>query len=104
MNSISPAAKPAKVFFILFTILNVYTLICFLIVLQTETKFWLFLPGYGIGIYALLSPILLFVYGSVYLFYKKYDMFPYQNAAFIFNFLYLFFLVGTLIYDLVNGN
>jgi len=94
-------STPAKVFFILFSVMNIYIFICFLIVLITETQFWLFMPGYSVGVFVLASPVLLFVYGAAYLVYKRSRLFPFQNPILWFNFLWLIFLLGTLVYELV---
>jgi len=88
-------------FIYLITFVSVYTLISFLVVYLTETDFWLFLPGYGIGIYSLISPILLIVYAGVYFAYKKYLRARFSVVILYFNFLYLFFLLGSLIYSLI---
>jgi len=96
--------NPALNFFIWFiTIASAYTLLCFIVVLTTQTDFWLFLPGYGIGVYSLVSPVVLFVYGAVYLAYKTYLRARFPVAMLYFNFVYLLFLIGTLIYELVSA-
>jgi len=92
---------PATIFFALFSIFNAYILMCFIVVLATQTQFWLFLPGYAIGVFTLSSPVLLFVYTTAYLVYKKYHIFKFQQAVFLFNFLWLIFLFGSLIYELI---
>ncbi|MBS1494620.1 MAG: hypothetical protein JST55_13990 [Bacteroidetes bacterium] len=88
-------------FIYLVTIGSVYTLLCFIVVLLTQTQFWLFWPGYGIGIYSLVSPIMLIVYAGVYAAYKKYLRARFSKWMLYFNFLYLFFLLGSLIYSLI---
>jgi hypothetical protein len=59
------------------------------------------MPGYGIGIYSLLSPVLLFVYGGVYLAYKVYIRKTFPLWMIYFNFVYLIFLLCSLIYSLI---
>lgn len=89
------------VFIYAITFFSAYTLISFIVVLATQTTFWLFLPGYGIGIYSLVSPVLLIVYAGVYSAYKKYLRSRFSIIILFFNFIYLFFLLGSLIYSLI---
>lgn len=92
---------PVKFFIYAFSISSIYTFLCFVIVMLTHTDFFLFLPGYAIGVYSIVSPILLFVYGGVYLAYKKYIRATFPLWLIYFNFIYLVLLLCSLVYSLV---
>ena len=92
---------PVKFFIYAFSISSIYTFLCFVIVMLTHTDFFLFLPGYAIGVYSIASPILLFVFGGVYLAYKKYIRATFPLWLIYFNFIYLVLLLCSLIYSLI---
>lgn len=91
---------PAKIFFLSFTFLNLYCIVCIIVELFFKTQEVFFLIGYTIAVlFGIGIPAVAIIYCAFYYTYKDYNLFKYQRITFIFNFLYLAFLFLAAVYS-----
>ncbi len=95
---------PAKIFFLSFTFLNLYSLLCIIISFIIQTQLVIILAGYIFAWFlAFAFPVVILIYTGLFLTFKHHSLFKHQKIVFIFNFVYLLFLFGGLIYYSLSG-
>jgi hypothetical protein len=93
---------PAKIFFIVFTCLNAYSVICILAVYFFKVHNVIFLPGYIVAVLFIMgTPVVGLIYCALYFTYRYYKLFRYQKYVFLFNFAYLLFLLIAAVYTFI---